>query len=168
MSVLTGEASPMKPARQGREKQVYNADGGRVVVGVVPIIPATRQIVLVTSRKHTIEWLLPKGGWESDETQAESATREAYEEAGISGRIGSPLQPLGTFPHTKTFSDSGLPTCDFVFFEMQVSELAPTWPEASERDRQAFTYEAALGLLSNKPYMKDALQRCSLAPKIPP
>ena len=33
------------------------------------------------------QWVLPKGGWEIDETQREAALRETWEEAGVRGDI---------------------------------------------------------------------------------
>lgn len=35
------------------------------------------QILLVSSLRKSDDWTLPKGGWESDESAAESASREA-------------------------------------------------------------------------------------------
>lgn len=40
------------------------------------------------------EWILPKGGWESDERMEESAVRECYEEAGILGTLGPKLTEI--------------------------------------------------------------------------
>lgn len=42
------------------------------------------QVLIISSSKHPDEWILPKGGWESDETLVECALREAEEEAGVS------------------------------------------------------------------------------------
>lgn len=37
-------------------------------------------MLLVASSKNEGEWVLPKGGWENDETQEEAAMRETWEE----------------------------------------------------------------------------------------
>lgn len=37
-------------------------------------------MLLVASSKNEGEWVLPKGGWENDETQEEAAARETWEE----------------------------------------------------------------------------------------
>lgn len=70
----------MEPARSGREQQRYDGDT-RLVAGCLPVMPDGR-LVLLGSVKTT-DWILPKGGWESDETAGEAAAREAYEEAGV-------------------------------------------------------------------------------------
>lgn len=70
----------MEPARSGRQNAQYDGDT-RLVAGCLPVMPDGR-VVLIRSVKRT-DWILPKGGWESDETAAEAAVREAYEEAGV-------------------------------------------------------------------------------------
>ena len=39
--------------------------------------------LLVSSHNTKGKWVLPKGGWEVDETAEEAATRETFEEAGV-------------------------------------------------------------------------------------
>lgn len=41
------------------------------------------QVLLISSAKHESEWIVPKGGWETDETAEQCAKREADEEAGV-------------------------------------------------------------------------------------
>ncbi|CAJ0758927.1 10565_t:CDS:2, partial [Entrophospora sp. SA101] len=67
-------------ARTGRDKQVYKKGSIRQVAGCVPINKNTRKILLITRRKKEGGWVLPKGGWENDETEQEAAARETYEE----------------------------------------------------------------------------------------
>lgn len=50
------------------------------MAGCVPIDKQGRRVLLVASSKHDGEWVLPKGGWENDETQEEAAARETWEE----------------------------------------------------------------------------------------
>lgn len=38
---------------------------------------------MVSSHHTKGKWVLPKGGWESDETALEAAKRETFEEAGV-------------------------------------------------------------------------------------
>lgn len=72
----------MEPARVGRQNQRYDGNT-RLVAGCLPVMPDGR-VVLIGSA-HRPDWILPKGGWELDETTAEEAAeREAYEEAGVS------------------------------------------------------------------------------------
>lgn len=87
--VMTRETS-----RQGRETQRWVTDENtqqviRLVTGCVPILSNGKILFVSASRKP--EWILPKGGWEKDETMEESAIRETYEEAGVVGFLGPRL-----------------------------------------------------------------------------
>lgn len=79
--------SPLLQSRVGRDKQRYDGRT-RLLACVVVTRPTTstagREVLLISSAKHADEWILPKGGWESDESVVECALREADEEAGVS------------------------------------------------------------------------------------
>lgn len=64
----------------------------RLVTGCVPILRSGMILFISASRKP--EWILPKGGWEQDETMEESAVRECFEEAGCLGTLGPALSPI--------------------------------------------------------------------------
>lgn len=86
----------MEPARQGREKCRYDGDT-RLVAGCLPVTPDGK-LVLIGSVKRS-DWILPKGGWDTDETAAEAAVREAYEEAGVRKYVKTMMRSwqLGTY-----------------------------------------------------------------------
>ena len=84
-------------SRQGRESQRWETDDKnhhvvRLVTGCVPILRNGKILFISASRKP--EWILPKGGWEDDETMEESAIRESYEEAGVFGTLGPRLAEI--------------------------------------------------------------------------
>jgi 8-oxo-dGTP pyrophosphatase MutT (NUDIX family) len=63
----------------------------RLVAGSIPILSDGR-ILMITSRSKGSSFLvLPKGGWELDESLEEGALRETFEEAGALGILGPPL-----------------------------------------------------------------------------
>jgi len=81
-------------SRTGRENQRWATDPQtnqriRLTTGCVPIMSDGRILFCSSSRKQ--EWILPKGGWEADETMEESALRETFEEAGVIGVLGPRL-----------------------------------------------------------------------------
>ncbi|CAH1756677.1 5703_t:CDS:2 [Entrophospora sp. SA101] len=139
-------SKPME-ARTGRDKQVYKKGSIRQVAGCVPINKNTRKILLITRRKKEGGWVLPKGGWENDETEQEAAARETYEEAGARGRV---ISFIGAWDHDINKS-TGLPKAMFSFFEMEVDQLEDRWPEMDERDRQ---WVCLLLQLKNTNYFK--------------
>jgi 8-oxo-dGTP pyrophosphatase MutT (NUDIX family) len=55
------------------------------------------KVLIVRARKNPSDWIFPKGHIEPDETPAQAAVREAEEEAGVTGRVVSPLWPALTF-----------------------------------------------------------------------
>ncbi|TPX31667.1 hypothetical protein SmJEL517_g05082 [Synchytrium microbalum] len=149
-------------ARTGRDKQIYTSDGAREVVGVVAIIKESKQIVLVSSRKHE-KYVLPKGGAENDETFEESAIRECWEEAGCSkGTITKFLASYGPDDEVTLLAKRKSKT-RFTFFEMDVTSLEDKWPECKERTRKLASYDEALEILKD-PVFLAALNLCSLAP----
>ncbi|KAI1317696.1 hypothetical protein EDD11_008002 [Mortierella claussenii] len=144
-------------AREGRQNQLYN-NGARLVAGCVPVDKQGRRVLLVASTKHDGEWVLPKGGWENDESQEEAAARETWEEAGVIGKI---VAHLGEYEH-KVNKRTGGPESIFFFFELEVERIEEHWPEMKKRERRWFSFDEARNVVSKK-VMKKALDRCSLA-----
>lgn len=97
--------------------------------GVIPCRVTARgtETLLITSR-HRKHWIIPKGIVEPDLTPAASAIKEAWEEAGIHGRIDP--TPVGSYSYKKWGG-----TCRVVVFLMMVDKLADRWPEAALRAR---------------------------------
>ncbi|MCR9240651.1 MAG: NUDIX hydrolase [Rhodobiaceae bacterium] len=110
-------------------------------VGAIPfVIRATEPLVLmITSRTHE-RWIFPKGAVEEGETAAEAALREAYEEAGIRGRM------LEQFAHdvqaVKQLSD-GPRDLIVTYIPLHFSEQHDDWPERKNRDRHWVTLSDA-------------------------
>mmetsp|Transcript_11139 Transcript_11139/g.16215 ORF Transcript_11139/g.16215 Transcript_11139/m.16215 type:complete len:425 (-) Transcript_11139:63-1337(-) len=81
-------------SRNGRDLQRFQTDHQtghllRLTTGTVPIMKNGSILLVSSSRKEG--WILPKGGWESDESLEVSALRESYEEGGILGIMGQRL-----------------------------------------------------------------------------
>jgi len=94
--------------------------------------PASPEILLITSL-NTKRWILPKG-WPMDGmTLAQSAAREAFEEAGVEGPIGA--EPVGNYPYLKERKDGGAMACSVDVFALQVTGQAADWPEKGARER---------------------------------
>eukprot|EP01135_Chromosphaera_perkinsii_P005739 Nk52_evm39s359 gene=Nk52_evmTU39s359 len=127
-------------ARTGRENQVYE-DGKRQVVACVPVRDG--KVLLVSSRTKD-EWIVPKGGREADETMEESAKREAWEEAGVVGRIKKYLG--NRFVERKSNSV-------FHFYWLEVTTENNEWPEKESRRRQWFSFEEALDICKREEVM---------------
>ena len=86
-------SSSLLQSRVGRDKQRYDGNTRLLVcIVVVGLHCATKSgenasmtdtCLLISSSKDPTQWILPKGGWETDESVVECALREADEEAGV-------------------------------------------------------------------------------------
>jgi 8-oxo-dGTP pyrophosphatase MutT (NUDIX family) len=85
--------------------------------------------------------VLPKGWTEKRGRGARQAAQEAFEEAGILGRIGT--TPIGAYAYPKRLEDGATVTCDVEVFALAVEQLLDEWPEKSQRERRWFTLPQA-------------------------
>ena len=100
-----------------------------------------REFLLITSR-DTGRWIIPKGWAIKNLTEAESAAQEAFEEAGVVGRIEA--DPLGAFDYDK-WMDGGFPIrCRVQVYAMEVARLEKSYPEAQQRKRKWFGMKGAI------------------------
>jgi diphosphoinositol-polyphosphate diphosphatase len=134
------------------------------VAGVVPLNADKTQVLLIQSSARK-GWVLPKGGWETDEpTQQDAACREAWEEAGIECNVE---QDLGDIEEKRTEAQikkygASAPRALYRFFEVRVKEEKATWPEKHKRDRQWMSYSKAKDMLKDRPELFEALERSSI------
>ncbi|KAG2201649.1 hypothetical protein INT47_003875 [Mucor saturninus] len=146
-----------KKARHGHGKDVIDSHNIRQVAGCLPIDPAGKRILLISSSKNPEHWVIPKGGWEIDETQEHAALRETWEEAGLKGRI---IRRLGIFVER---ANKRIKAHHWIF-EMEIDEIAKKYPERQKRDRRWFTYDEALLATQNNEYIQEAIRVSSLNP----
>jgi len=163
-------------ARTGRTKQRYAPDGSRLVCGVVAVSKDKQKVLVIQSTRRKDHWVLPKGGFETDEASPEDAAlREAWEEAGITGRVtkdlgeipsittdiidttASPTSPASGTNQTKTLNK-----CTFMFFEVDVDREETRWPEMHKRMRKWLTFDEATKCFETKPELLEAVKRSSV------
>jgi 8-oxo-dGTP pyrophosphatase MutT (NUDIX family) len=90
-------------------------------------------VMLITSNR-TRRWIIPKG-WPMGRTAPHmAAAREALEEAGVVGRVGS--SPLGSYSYEKRLKKGRTITCEVVVFPLEVKRQQRTWPEKGKRETQ--------------------------------
>ena len=84
-----------------RQPAVEETSAGGVIIDIHDGIARTA-VIARRNRAGRVEWCLPKGHLENDETLEQTAVREVAEETGLVGRV---LAPLGTIEYW--FSISG-------------------------------------------------------------
>ena len=107
------------------------------------------EILLITTKKRK-RWIIPKGVIDPGFDAPESASREAYEEAGIRGTVESP--PLTEYRYDKWGG-----TCNVTVFIMRVTDELGEWPEAAFRNRGWFNLDQARKMV-DKPELKGVLE----------
>ncbi|HMH65167.1 MAG TPA: NUDIX hydrolase [Rhizomicrobium sp.] len=89
------------------------------------------EVLLITSL-NSKRWIVPKGWPEPDLTPAQSAAREAFEEAGVTGKTSA--KPVGTFHYLKEKKDGGGVPCSVDVFALHVTKQLDEWPEKGARE----------------------------------
>ena len=83
------------------------------------------EFCLITSR-NAGRWIIPKG-WPMDgTTPAKAAATEAFEEAGLEGKVHA--QSLGVFTYEKEITDGTTP-CLAIVYALRVKTVLSDWPE---------------------------------------
>lgn len=91
------------------------------------------EILMITTR-GTGRWIIPKG-WPMDGcTPAEAALREAWEEAGVTGRVAGP--GLGLYSYRKVLPTGEEVPCVAMVYPVEVEKLARDYPEKGMRRRK--------------------------------
>jgi len=104
----------------------------------------TREVMLLTSRE-THRWVIPKGWPMKGRKPAEVASQEAYEEAGLVGRVAN-KRPLGIFHYEKRLAKKAI-LCEVRVFLFRVERQLGEWPEKSARETRWFAAEEAADLV---------------------
>jgi 8-oxo-dGTP pyrophosphatase MutT (NUDIX family) len=102
------------------------------------------EVLLITSRE-TKRWVIPKG-WPMDGMlDHEAAAQEAFEEAGIKGRINE--KSIGGYAYQKKKKSGALLDCVVMVYPLEVAKLLRTWPEKAQRKRKWFKPQKAATLV---------------------
>lgn len=112
------------------------------------------KVLLVTSRE-TGRFVIPKGWPMKKLSNAKAAGREAFEEAGVGGKMSS--APIGYYEYNKIFGPGFALPCRVVVYSMQVARILPKWPEKNERTRHWMTLDNAASSV-HEPELRDLIE----------
>lgn len=88
------------------------------------------EVLLITSR-DTGRWVIPKGWPMEGRPSYAVAEREAFEEAGVKGRVQK--EPIGHYIYHKVLSQGLKVRCKVQVYSLEVDELSKNFPEKGER-----------------------------------
>ncbi len=113
-------------------------------------------VLMVTSQTRR-RWIFPNGNLEQDETGAQAAAREGFEEAGVKGSIEK-KHTINTIIGKS--APDGIEDVKVEFFAMEVLKQAEKWPEKSQRKRKWVSLDAAKDLVRDDDF-RNVLNRFS-------
>jgi 8-oxo-dGTP pyrophosphatase MutT (NUDIX family) len=119
--------------------------------GVIPyrIINGNVEVLLITSRERQ-NWVVPKGGVVRGMSPANSAAKEAWEEAGVIGKVHP--QEFGSYKYRKSGK-----TYRVVMYHLSVEYISEDYPEAKLRQRQWVDVDTAINQV--KPVLRGVFQQ---------
>jgi 8-oxo-dGTP pyrophosphatase MutT (NUDIX family) len=112
------------------------------------------EVLLITSRE-TKRWIVPKGWPIRGLTPPKSAAREAFEEAGVHGRIST--KSLGSYIYDKRLGDQETVRCAVEVFALRFRNQEKTWPEAHLRRTQWYSVADAIATVE-EPGLKSLIE----------
>lgn len=125
---------------------IHEPDDKRLQIGALPYFIGSDgqvRVVLVTTRE-TRRWSIPKGNPMRGKKSHKAAEIEAFEEAGVRGRIGH--HAIGSYSYRKQFR-SGHDQAIVEVFPLEVQKRAKKFPEKGERTVSDFSVDEAVRLV---------------------
>ncbi|HEY8003246.1 MAG TPA: NUDIX hydrolase [Phenylobacterium sp.] len=89
--------------------------------------------VLVITSRETRRWVIPKGWPIKGKSSAKSAAREAFEEAGVTGKVTK--RPVGAYAYDKRLKNGRLQHVRVAVFALRVEAEAQAYPELGQREK---------------------------------
>lgn len=105
------------------------------------------EILLITSRE-TGRWIIPKGWPEDGLSAADSAAVEAWEEAGIEGRVSETC--MGIYSYLKALDRRDRLPIVVAVFPILVRRMRDDYPEKGQRKRKWFSRKKAAARVDEK------------------
>ena len=90
------------------------------------------EVLLITSRE-THRWVIPKGWPIKGKSSAKSAAQEAFEEAGVQGKISK--RPVGSYAYDKRLKNGRLQRVRVAVYALYVESEADAYLELGQREK---------------------------------
>ena len=91
------------------------------------------EVLLITSRE-TRRWVIPKGWPMRGKKDWHAAALEAFEEAGVEGKIGK--KSIGRYVYDKRLASGKSAPTEVTVYPLSVNVILGQWPEKPERRRK--------------------------------
>ncbi len=124
-------ANYLKPPEMEKKKSAYRRQFGALPLRMDD--DGRMQVMMITSRE-TRRWIVPKGWPIKGLSGAQTAAREAREEAGIVGVTGK--NPVGAYMYDKRLKGGRSARCYVELYPLWVVDALPEWAEDTERETE--------------------------------
>jgi 8-oxo-dGTP pyrophosphatase MutT (NUDIX family) len=124
-----------RPLKPGKKRP------GRQFAALPLMVCGGETLVMLVTTRESRRWVLPKGWAEVGVAPHDLAAREAFEEAGILGRVAP--EAVGEFTYRKRLDSGATVLCKVVVYPLWVTRQLEQWPEQHQRETQWFTLAEA-------------------------
>lgn len=138
------ERNSSRSEKKKVDHRLANADHvaqyGAICLRLVPDSDRALEILLITSR-DTGRWVIPKGWGTAKKKSYEIAKQEAWEEAGVKGRVWK--KALGSYHYEKRVEGGGAVQARVRVHLIMVSRIEEDFPEKGQRTLRLFAPDKA-------------------------
>ena len=113
------------------------------------------QVLLITSRRGG-RWIIPKGWPMHGKAPEDAALQEAWEEAGVKGKVTGPC--MGLYSYRKGLNKKTNLPCVAMIYPVKVKSISNKFPEAGSRRRKWMTPKKAAAKI-REPELAGILRR---------
>jgi 8-oxo-dGTP pyrophosphatase MutT (NUDIX family) len=152
-----------QPADSLTQTKLHNRKRrGGIQYGVLPFAIGRKgvRLMLLTSRE-TRRWVIPKGWPMRNRKPREAAVQEAFEEAGLVGRILG-KRAIGRYDYMKVLGPAVSVPCTVKVFLFEIDHQLDDWPEKDERETRWFSPRDAAALVAEPALAKLLMKADSL------
>ncbi|WP_373028591.1 NUDIX hydrolase [Sulfitobacter sp.] len=121
------------------------------------------QILVVTSRKSK-RWIMPKGWPMHAKTPEAAVLQEAWEEAGVRGRVTGGC--LGVYSYAKEVGEDSVLPVLALLYPVEVKAKAKKYPEAGQRRRKWVSRKKAMKMV-REPELRRMIRDFDPRPGLP-
>jgi len=112
--------------------------------GVVPYLIKNGETKVVLVRSSTNKnWIIPKGGVQKYMSPGQSAAKEAFEEAGVLGKVSKKVLAEYNYNKCGCF-------CHVYIYQLEVNRILDSWDEMDRRSRIIVSIEKAIKLVKKE------------------
>ncbi len=142
--------------RRGSDRSSFKEKVFHQIGAICYRITDTNVKILLITSKRSKRWIIPKGWKVNKMSNRKSAALEAWEEAGVQGRVSG--RSIGTYYYRKGLNKNDFLTCAVRVFSLEVKVSKKKFPERGERKLKWVNSDVAIDCVS-EPELKAIIKK---------